>query len=388
MGKRSRKKTQLVNKQNNSFGGGLSNMLIFSGTPSIENIINAQDYGKDTAYTLAYALANKNVVIGRFIQFIADAMTSITLVDKNGDEVLSWLWPTIIEEVKTIFGDEGEMTEWIYNTIRNFVSCGMSINAPSLVSEKWYALKIIPLDNRRVRLEQNGEGVFELEYKNQKIPYYSKTLKKPSLNREGYGDCLFSGAIDDALVDRYTKLTAQKKYENNANPDIVYMIEQGKVISEEQKRKIERTFKERFWGAENQGKPLVSDLIRDVKVIDSMDAVIKSIDIRLHSNKNIGMMLGVDLRWLGWLREWGSEAELHAVRNAVNGEFSKRADLLGKTITRAYERLIAPLNWMNIKILPAYLKDNQTLIKIALEAFDKGVIEKEYVQNLLYNEIW
>lgn len=89
MGKRSRKKTQLVNKQNNSFGGGLSNMLIFSGTPSIENIINAQDYGKDTAYTLAYALANKNVVIGRFIQFIADAMNNITLVDKNGDEVLS-----------------------------------------------------------------------------------------------------------------------------------------------------------------------------------------------------------------------------------------------------------------------------------------------------------
>nr|DAN87988.1 MAG TPA: hypothetical protein [Caudoviricetes sp.]DAU93120.1 MAG TPA: hypothetical protein [Caudoviricetes sp.]DAX28164.1 MAG TPA: hypothetical protein [Caudoviricetes sp.] len=31
-------------------------------------------------------------------------------------------------------------------------------------------------------------------------------------------------------------------------------------------------------------------------MIDSMDAVIKSIDIRLHSNKNIGMMLGVDLR--------------------------------------------------------------------------------------------
>lgn len=42
---------------------------------------------------------------------------------------------------------------------------------------------------------------------------------------------------------------------------------------------------------------------------------------------------------------------------------------------------------MNIKILPAYLKDNQALIKIALEAFDKGVIEKEYIQNLLYNEI-
>ncbi|MDO4714327.1 MAG: hypothetical protein Q4B28_06930 [bacterium] len=117
------------------------------------------------------------------------------------------------------------MTERMYNTIRNFVACGMSINAPSIVSDKGYALKIIPLDNRKVRLEQNKEGVFELEYRQKKIPEYSKTLKKPSLNREGYGDCLFSGAIDDALVDRYTKLTAQKKYENNANPDIVYMIE-------------------------------------------------------------------------------------------------------------------------------------------------------------------
>mgnify|MGYP001642788347 CR=1 FL=1 len=388
MSKKRKSNSQIINKQNNSFGGGLANMLLFSGTPSIENLINSQDYGKDTAYSVSYALTNKNVVVSRFVQFIADAMTEATIVDKNGDEVLSWFWPIVLEEVKTIFGDEGELTERIYNTIRNFVACGMSINAPSIVSDTGHAIKIIPLDNRKVRLTQNKEGIFELEYKSKKMQFYSKTLKKPSLNREWYGDCLFSGAIDDALVDRYTKMTAQKKYENNANPDIVYMIEQGKVLSEEQKKKIERSFKERFWGAENQGKPLVSDLIRDVKVIDSMDAVIKSIDIRLHSNKNIGMMLGVDLRGLGWLREWGSQAELNAVRIAVNGEFAKRADLLGKTLTRAYEKLVAPLNGANIKILPKYLKDNQALIKIALEALDKWVIEKEYVQNLLYNEIW
>ena len=367
----------------------MSNLIFFSGTPSIENIINAQDYGKDTTYSIAYALTNKNVVVSRFVQFIADAMTGLTLIDKNGDEVLSWLWPIILEEVRTIFGDEWELTEWIYNTIRNFVACGMSINAPSIVSEDTgHAIKIIPLDNRKVKLEQNKEGIFELEYKQKKIPEYSKTLKKPSLNREGYGDCLFSGAIDDALVDKYTKLTAQYKYMNNADPDVIYQLEKDKLLTEEQKKKLERTFKEKYSGVENKGKPLITDLIRDIKVIDSMEAVIKSIDIRLHSNKNIGMMLGIDLRGLGWLREWGSQAELNAVRIAVNGEFAKRADLLGKTLTRAYEKLVAPLNGANIKILPSYLKDNQTLIKIALEALNKGVVEKEYVQNLIYNEVW
>lgn len=196
------------------------------------------------------------------------------------------------------------MTERIYNTIRNFVACGMSINAPSIVSEDTgHAIKIIPLDNRKVRLNQNKEGIFELEYKNKKIPEYSKTLKKPSLNREGYGDCLFSGAIDDALVDKYTKLTAQYKYMNNADPDVIYQLEKDKLLTEEQKKKLERTFKEKYSGLENKGKPLITDLIRDIKVIDSMEAVIKSIDIRLHSNKNIGMMLGIDLRGLGWLRE-------------------------------------------------------------------------------------
>lgn len=376
------------NSAENSFGG-VSNFIVFSRTPSLENIINTQDYGKDTSYSISYALTNKNVVVSRFVQFIADAMTGLTLIDKNGDEVLSWLWPIILEEVKTIFGDEGEMTERIYNTIRNFVACGMSINAPSIVSEDTgHAIKIIPLDNRKVRLNQNKEGIFELEYKQKKIPEYSKTLKKPSLNREGYGDCLFSGAIDDALVDKYTKLTAQYKYMNNADPDVIYQLEKDKLLTEEQKKKLERTFKEKYSGLENKGKPLITDLIRDVKVIDTMEAVIKSIDIRLHSNKNIGMMLGIDLRGLGWLREWGSQAELNAVRIAVNGEFAKRADLLGKTLTRAYEKLVAPLNGANIKILPTYLKDNQALIKIALEALNKGVVEKEYVQNLIYNEVW
>lgn len=382
------RKKKKDNSAENSFGG-ISNLILFSGTPSLENIINAQDYGKDTSYSISYALTNKNVVVSRFVQFIADAMTGLTLIDKNGDEVLSGLWPIILEEVKTIFWDEGELTERIYNTIRNFVACGMSINAPSIVSEDTgHAIKIIPLDNRKVRLEQDKEGVFELEYKQKKIPEYSKTLKKPSLNREGYGDCLFSGAIDDALVDKYTKLTAQYKYMNNADPDVIYQLEKDKLLTEEQKKKLERTFKEKYSGVENKGKPLITDLIRDIKVIDSMEAVIKSIDIRLHSNKNIGMMLGIDLRGLGWLREWGSQAELNAVRIAVNGEFAKRADLLGKTLTRAYEKLVAPLNGANIKILPSYLKDNQTLIKIALEALNKGVVEKEYVQNLIYNEVW
>nr|DAK26161.1 MAG TPA: HK97 Family Phage Portal Protein, HK97 family, Portal, Corynebacterium [Caudoviricetes sp.] len=90
---------------------------------------------------------------------------------------------------------------------------------------------------------------------------------------------------------------------NNADPDVIYQLEKDKLLTEEQKKKLERTFKEKYSGLENKGKPLITDLIRDIKVIDSMEAVIKSIDIRLHSNKNIGMMLGIDLRGLGWLRE-------------------------------------------------------------------------------------
>nr|DAR77143.1 MAG TPA: Portal Protein [Bacteriophage sp.] len=278
-------------KQNNSPIGGLSDLILFSGSPSWENIINANNYSSDVAYSIAYTLANKNVVISRFIQFLADAITGLTVVNKDGDEVLDGMGTVILDEVKTIFGDEGEMTEWVFNSLRNFVATGMSINAPSIVSGQGHAIKIIPLDNRKVRLEQNKEGIFELEYKGKKIEFYSKTLKKPSLNRQGYGDCLFSGAIDDALVDKYTKLTAQYKYQNNADPDIVYKIKDGKVYTPEQIQKIERRFKEKYSGIENKGRPLVTDLIDEVVVIDSMESVIKSIDIRLHSNKNIGMML-------------------------------------------------------------------------------------------------
>lgn len=83
-----RRKNKKDNSAENSFGG-ISNLILFSGSPSLENIINAQDYGKDTSYSISYALTNKNVVVSRFVQFIADAMTGLTLIDKNGDEVLS-----------------------------------------------------------------------------------------------------------------------------------------------------------------------------------------------------------------------------------------------------------------------------------------------------------
>ena len=84
------RKKKKDNSAENSVGG-ISNLILFSGTPSLENIINAQDYGKDTSYSISYALTNKNVVVSRFVQFIADAMTGLTLIDKNGDEVLSGL---------------------------------------------------------------------------------------------------------------------------------------------------------------------------------------------------------------------------------------------------------------------------------------------------------
>ena len=379
---------RIKKKQNNSPIEGVSDLILFSGSPSWENIINANNYASDVAYSLAYTLANKNVVIGRFIQFLADAMTGLTIINKDGDEVLDGMGKVRLQEGKDIFGDEGDMTEWVFNTLRNFVACGMSINAPSIVSDDDYAVKIIPLDNRKVKLSQNKEGAFELEYDGKKVEFYSKTLKKPSLNRRGYGDCLFSGAIDDALVDKYTKLTAQYKFMNNADPDILYKIKDGKYLSPEQVQKIERRFKEKYSGIENKGRPLVTDLVDDVVVIDSMESVIKSIDIRLHSNKNIGMMLWIDLRGLGWLREWGSEAELKAVRDAVNAEFTKRSSLLSKSLTRSYEKLVAPLDWHEFKFLPSYIKDNQALLKIVIEAYNKQIVDKEYAQNLIYNEVW
>lgn len=78
---------------------------------------------------------------------------------------------------------------------------------------------------------------------------------------------------------------------------------------------------------------------------------------------------------------------MKAVRDAVNAEFTKRANLLSKTLTRSYEQLVAPLNGCEFKFLPSYIKDNQGMLKIVLEAYDKQIVDKEYVQNLIYNEV-
>lgn len=374
-------------KQDNSLDRGLANILLFSGTPSVANLINANRYGSDSAYSLTYAIANTNAIIARYIQLIADAQTNFTIINADGDEQLTGLGKIVRDEVTSLFGDEEDMTEFLYNSIRNFVACGMNITAPSIVSDNWHAVKLVALDNRNVRLEQNKEGTIECFYGEDKLNAYSKTLKKPSLNRQGYGDCLFSGAIDDVLIDLYSKLTVKNRYEKGGNPNLIYKIKDNKMITEDQARLIERKFKDKYHWIDNEGKSLVSDMIDDVIVLDTMDSVIKSVDIRLNASKNIGMMLGLDLRGLGWLREWGSEAELKAVRDSVNAEIRRRSELLSKDLTRSYEKLVAPLHGLSIKILPSYIKDNHTLLRLALDAYDKQILDKDYVENLLYNEL-
>lgn len=373
-------------KRDNSPHAGLSNVLLFSGTPSVATLINTQHNWSDSSYNLTYAIANTNAIIARYIQLIADAQTTVVILNADGDEVVDGMGKLVHDEVLSLFGDEGDMAEFMYNSVRNFVACGMNITAPSVVSDAWLAVKLLVLDNRHVRLEENDQGSIDCYYRNNKINF-SKTLKKPSLNRQWYGDCLFSGAIDDVLIDLYSKTTVKRRYENGGNPNLVYKIKDHKMITEEQAQKIERRFREKYAWVDNQDKPLISDLVEDVIVLDTMDAVIKSIDVRLNSSKSIGMMLGLDLRGLWRLREGGSEAELKAVRDAVNAEIKKRSELISKDITRSYEKLVGPLNGLSIKVLPTLIKDNHTLMRLALEAYDKQILEKEYVENLLYNEL-
>ncbi|MDR3169841.1 MAG: hypothetical protein LBU27_09195 [Candidatus Peribacteria bacterium] len=94
----------------------------------------------------------------------------------------------------------------------------MNIVAPLKTNENGFAERLQLLDPRKISITVNPSGDETVNYNGKKLTDYKKTIFLPNPNRQGYGDCEFASAIDDAILDQATRATAIAFYKNDASP--------------------------------------------------------------------------------------------------------------------------------------------------------------------------
>jgi hypothetical protein len=353
-------------------------------TNSIVDIINRWSI----SYNTSLALWESNTVISRFMDVLSWSMNFISMVDKDWKEVTSRLSKIMLEELENIFSDEWDWTEYIFNSINMLLCCGMKVTTPTVVDKIWHTTKVEVLDNRNIMIQKNNQWEYDVYYNWNKIQLYSKTIIKPNKDRKWYWSCVFSWAVKEALLDHAIRDTNIAHYENNADPSTIYLLDWTIAWGQNWKllwEQFVKDLKEKYQWTSKSWIPFANTLIKDIKTVDVAPSILKSVDLRLYNTKMLWLQLWVDIRWLWYMRDWWSQAELLAVYDQLNTEIKKWAEKLSKSLTKEYNKFVSPTNWLEFKINPTYYTSNQQIFENTILALDKWVVDIKYAQDLLYN---
>ncbi len=372
----------LKGKRDNSISG---TMPYFSSTTNLWTAqLKAFLQSWFHSYSTTLSIGEKNTVISRSIDMLHEAIQYVDIVDDQGKEVKSWLAKQILRDAKAIFGNDN-FSSYIYFSILYEVCCWMKILAPIKVSDKGYAERLELLDPRRISIQYGKDGDEILYHNWQKLESYVKTLYKPSVNRRWYGIAKFNGAIDDAILDQASRQEWIVFYKNSALPNIVFAMNNS--LTKSNLEDFEKSLILKYWGLENKGQPLAANGIENITVIDSSQGIISGLEAREYNSNMLSMSIGLDMRGLGYMRNWGSQAELKAVMNSVNAKIKRHAERLANDLRREFSELVyeMPEN-MYFRFVPTYITDPQQVLDNFFKAEQREIVTKEQVSDLVNNQ--
>ena len=372
----------LKGKRDNSISG---TMPYFSSTTNLWTAqLKAFLQSWFHSYSTTLSIGEKNTVISRSIDMLHEAIQYVDIVDDQGKEVKSWLAKQILRDAKTIFGNDN-FSSYIYFSILYEVCCWMKILAPIKVSDKGYAERLELLDPRRISIQYGKDGDEILYHNWQKLESYVKTLYKPSVNRRWYGIAKFNGAIDDAILDQASRQEGIVFYKNSALPNIVFAMNNN--LTKSNLEAFEKSLILKYWGLENKGQPLAANGIENITVIDSSQGIISGLEAREYNSNMLSMSIGLDMRGLGYMRNWGSQAELKAVMNSVNAKIKRHAERLANDLRREFSELVYEMpDNLYFRFVPTYITDPQQVLDNFFKAEQREIVTKEQVSDLVNNQ--
>lgn len=137
-------------------------------------------------------------------------------------------------------------------------------------------------------------------------------------------------------------------FRNNAMPNVIVMMDSEKMSwrNEDIAKKIhdfKDTRDQKYSGQSNQGKPLITSIVKDIKVLDSSNVDMDLIMLRKENDKDFAVVFLMDTRLIWINKENGSygEVESTTIRQG-NDQIDAYWEMMSETLNILYRKFIDP----------------------------------------------
>lgn len=287
-----------------------------------------------------------------------------------------------------------ELFRWmVFNQIFCSGECTLTANALNPLFKAdlngWY-VKI--LDTRGIRKTADDYGDIEFyEYVTRKgrekfLPeQVLNYIAFPNTDNPIYGISKFNRIYMEAITNFEANSRQMYFFKNNAVPNLMVMVDQEKVADKKAIDALKAMRDKKFTWSENASKPLITDIVKDIKQLDVSNVEMDFISLRKENDKDFAVIFLMDTRLIGLSKETGSfwEIESTTIRQG-NDQIDAYGSMLSEIITLAYKKFIDDKFPYSFKCKNAYFTDDLKEREMWLKEVDGWVrTQNQYIVDIL-----
>lgn len=141
---------------------------------------------------------------------------------------------------------------------------------------------------------------------------YNHIIKRDP-DRPNFGISKYYSVIYDVLSSNEIGRRNYYFFVNNAKPGLIVMMKQIEGMKPEEYTEAIRQFEKRYSGASNNNKPIASNAIEDIKILEMNHKDLQLIQLDVLNIKKVGMIFGIDPRLLGFSDDVGAYATMSEI---------------------------------------------------------------------------
>lgn len=202
------------------------------------------------------------------------------------------------------------------------------------------------VDSRTIR--KNIDKFWNIIDYKQIIRWVSKEIPKDSLynsivrfnvNNPYYWDSLYSWILYDAMADKETSRRNFYFFKNSALPNVIFMLDPD-ITNKDEIKLAEESIKNKYQWTENSSKFMVSNWIRDAKVLDLSNKDLDLIQMREFFIKKMWILYQIDPRIIWYIQNAWADRSISSIRKEAKETLVNLANQLEADINNFYKQFV------------------------------------------------
>lgn len=263
------------------------------------------------------------------------------------------------------------------------------LNDFALAPKDWH-VKV--LDTRWIKKKLNDFGEilwYEYKVKNSTEKFSPMEIMNfiayPDVDNPTKGLSKFNRIYMEALANYEASSRQMYFFRNNAMPNVIVALDNLSGNPTDVKKKVDdfkNTWQEKFGGASNQGKPLITSVVKEIKVLDTSNVDMDLINLRKENDKDFAVIFLMDTRLIGINKETGSFSEIESTTiRQGNDQIDAYGELMSESLNILYRKFIDPNLQYVIKLKNAEFTNDKEEREIAMKEIHSWVrTQNSYIQ--------